>query len=91
MSVDLAKEILQAKEEGKVLFMTIEGLAEAKLDDLLDQPVESLLYDLNRDSETLVSRIAKGDVKSINDYALTLVVKRLYEELDQLRGQVNEG
>jgi hypothetical protein len=86
----LLTAIRQAEGEGKLIIMTIEGLAVVPIADILNQPAEGLLYDLNRDRVTLASRIAKGDqesIKTINDYALVVIVEKLFAELETLQAQ----
>jgi hypothetical protein len=73
--------ILQKEKEGKVVFLTHEGPAEADLDEFIKQPIEGLLYDLNRDRGTVLAFI--DDPKFVNDFAVGLVIKRLKEHYDR--------
>ena len=74
---ELRDIILEKAEAGKVVLWTIEGLAEIDLDELVAQPTSGLLYDLNRDSATVLTFI--DDPKWVNDYAVGLVITRLKE------------
>ena len=76
--------VLKKAEEGKVVFMTIEGLMEADLEEFIEQPAGGILYDLNRDQATVLSFI--DNPKWINDFAVGLVIKKLKEKLDNMRG-----
>jgi hypothetical protein len=57
--------------------MTHEGLMEAKLDEVIKQPTEGLLYDLNRDRITILTYI--NDPKWVNDFACMKVIEKLKE------------
>lgn len=73
--------VLEESNKGNVVFNTIEGICTAKLDDFISQPVEGILYDLNRDFGTILTQI--DDPKWINDYALSKVVVELRRRLDE--------
>ena len=75
-------EVLRLAKENKVVVMTFEGPMVMDLDEMIDnQPVEGLLYDLNRDGATILTFI--DDPKWVNDYAVMLVIKRLKQRLDE--------
>src|SRR3990167_815158 len=72
---DLRDYILHKEKEGIVVFNTIEGLYEMKLEDIINQPTDGLLYDLNRDRATVLTWIE--DQKWVNDFAVYQVIKKL--------------
>jgi hypothetical protein len=63
--------------------MTFEGPARMKLDDLIDQPAEGLLYDLNRDMGTVLTFIE--DPKWVNDFVVYKVITELKKRLDAVK------
>lgn len=67
----------KAFENGKVLCLTCEGLMEAKLEDIVNQPTKGLLYDLNRDAAT-VSAIFNEQML-MNELATINVLKYLHQ------------
>ena len=68
-------------KEGKIVFMTIDGMVESSIENLLNQPIEGLLYDLNRDEATLATQAENTkNQRFINDYALTNIVRYLLNE-----------
>jgi len=73
--------VLEKSKEGKVVLMGTEGVMEMRLDDLINQPLSGLLYDLNRDSPTVLTFIE--DPKWVNDYAVFLVIGKLKSLLDE--------
>ena len=76
----LQEAILEEEKKGNVVFSTFEGYAVSNLDKFIAQPVDGLLYDLNRSPEVVLTFI--DDPKWVNDYAVYLVIKRLKEKLD---------
>ena len=81
--------IFANEKDGRVVFNTIEGLMVAKLDEIILQPTEGLLYDLNRDRVTVSSFL--DDPKWINDYACALVIGALKDKIDKLEAQLKEA
>jgi len=84
MEVKPKKEIqdllLSEEKKGNVVFATCEGFMTSPIDEFIKQPIEGLLYDLNRDSATIFSQL--DNPKWINDYAVNLVIKKLKEFYD---------
>lgn len=80
--------VLAKEKEGKIVILTFDGVAEMSLDDVIKQPTEGLLYDLNRDRATILTYI--GDKKWVNDYACMLVIEKLHS-LDVLRMMEKEN
>ena len=77
--------VLKKAKEGKVVFMTFEGLMEMDLEKFVEQPTEGLLYDLNRDRATVLTFIE--DPKWVNDFAVGLVIAKLKEKIDNQKNQ----
>jgi hypothetical protein len=67
--------ILKEASKGNVVLNTIEGLCVTNLAEIIKQPAEGLLYDLNRDRVTVAQNL--DDPKWINDFAVALVIERL--------------
>jgi len=72
---DLKKLVLDEYKKGNIVVITFEGLATMPLKECLKQPIEGLLYDINRDTGTILTFL--DDPKWINDYALTRIVIEL--------------
>ena len=73
---ELRDIILDESKKGNVVYSSFEGLMMVKLDDIIKQPVEGLLYDLNRDVATILTFI--NDPKWVNDYAVCSVITALH-------------
>ena len=81
-SKDTFDLIREQEKLGNVVFATIEGLQGMKLEDMISQPTEGLLYDLNRDKATCATWIEQEVEGWINNYAVALVITRLKEKLE---------
>jgi len=77
---NLRNLILDEAKKGNICVYTIEGIMCMKLDEVIKQPTDGLLYDLNRDAATIMTFI--DDPKWVNDYACHLVIKKLKEYYD---------
>lgn len=80
--------ILEESNKGNIVFNTMEGICTANIKDFIHQPIEGILYDLNRDFGTILTLI--DDPKWINDYALSKVVVELKRRLDEKNKELCE-
>jgi len=80
--VEIKELVLAEQKKGNIVFMGIDELMGANLDEFLKQPLEGILYDLNRLPEVVFTFIP--DPKWVNDYAVYLVIKKLYERVQEL-------
>jgi len=78
----LKDKILKEYKNGNIVVSVFDGIKTAPLKDIINQPVEGLLYDLNRDEATILTFI--NDPKWINDYACMAVIRELKRQLDEL-------
>ena len=78
---DIKDIVLKAEKENKIVIFTIDGLQSIDLDEVIKQPTEGLLYDLNRDRMTILTWI--DDKKWINDFACMKVIEKLKNEVDK--------
>ena len=79
---DIKELILSEYKKGNVVVATFEGLRVAPLKEIIKQPIEGLLYDLNRDEATILTFIK--DPKWVNDYACSQVIRALKQRVDEL-------
>ena len=66
------KLILEKRKEGKVCFMTFEGLYTADVEEFIKQPADGILYDLNRDFPTTLTIMPEK--RWINDLAVAVTI-----------------
>lgn len=78
---DFKNNILKKEKEGKIVTANLEGFIEVNLDTFISQPIEGILYDLNRDRITVLANIE--DQKWVNDFAVMLVITKLKDELER--------
>lgn len=71
--------VLEESRKGNVVCMGLEGLEVVPLDEFIKQPADGILYDLNRLPEVVT--LFLDDPKWVNDFAVSLVIKRLREQL----------
>ena len=84
---ELRDNILSEYEKGNIIIATIDGLKGMKLSDFIDQPIDGMLYDLNRDEATVLTFI--NNTKWINDYAVCKVIRALKGKIDELSKKLN--
>ena len=75
--------IREKEQEGKICFMTCEGLMTCDLNAFINQPAEGILYDLNRDKATTLTLASEENLRWVNDYAVAVVITKLKEELEK--------
>ena len=86
---ELKNLILSKKKEGKIVFHSIEGLMEAKMEDIIRQPAEGLLWDLNRDLATLLHRASEDNPCWVNDMALSNITEFLVNKVNEITEERN--
>lgn len=89
---ELLDIILNNQNEGKISVMTIDGLCTTNVNDIVNQPVEGLLYDLNRDKASLMSLAHESKNKRwVNDLAMAFVVEHLYNQNATFNAQLDKN
>ena len=80
---ELKDRILTEYKEGNIVVVEYDGsLRSTLLTEFIKQPVEGMLYDLNRDEATVLTFV--DDPKWINDYAVCQVIRALKSRIDEL-------
>jgi len=78
----MKKKILSEYKKGNIVFSGIEGLQVMNLSEFIKQPVEGILYDLNRNEAVVLTFLP--DPKWVNDYAAAQVIRALKSRIDEL-------
>lgn len=89
MNIPLLKTIFQVGQD-QVLIKGASGYEKKWVDDILSQSTDDLLYDLNLDEAT-ESRILDDYDRSVNDYALAVIIKRLHRDSVALRAMMDDA
>lgn len=82
MSEEMLDIVKAEEEKGKIVFHTIDGIVTANVEEIIQQPVEGLLYDLNRDKVTCAHFIASDEDNSspwLNNYAAAVIIEKLHK------------
>jgi hypothetical protein len=75
-------KILEEYKKGNIVVSGFEGLQIMKLEDIIKQPAEGILYDLNRIESVVLTFLP--DPKWVNDYASSQVIRQLKKRIQEL-------
>lgn len=75
--------VLEKRKEDKLCYATHEGIMYADIKEFIKQPVDGMLYDLNRLEEVTLTFI--DDPKWVNDFAVALTIRALKDEISMLQ------
>lgn len=75
--------VLKEYKKGNIVYMTVDGPAVVNLDEFLKQPVDGILYDLNRSEAVVLTFIE--DEKWVNDYAVAKVIRKLASKSKEIK------
>lgn len=87
---EILDKIRELKKVNTIVFMTEEGLMTCDIEKIISQPIEGLLYDLNRDEATLSTMANSKSLRWVNDMALVNVLKFIYNENINLKKEVED-
>jgi hypothetical protein len=89
---NLSDLIFKKYKKGKIIFSTIDGFMEADLNNIVNnQPVDGLLYDLNRDLVTCLSWVENSeDIVWVNNTASGIVIEYMAKEKEELKIKIKE-
>lgn len=79
---ELAEKILAEYKKGNICYRTIDGIFEMPIEEFVKQPLEGMLYDINRDGATIITFL--NDPKWTNDFALTKLLEYYYDRCKKL-------
>ena len=77
--------ILKESNDGNIIVACFDGLQKMKLSEFIEQPIEGILYDLNRDEAVVLTFI--NEPKWVNDFAVAKVIRALKEKIDKLENK----
>ena len=78
---EIKNKILEEYKKGNIVVAGIEGLQCMPIAEFIKQPVEGMLYDLNRNEAVVLSFLP--DPKWVNDYAVAQVIRALKSRIDE--------
>lgn len=74
----IRNKVLTEWDKGNLVYADIEGLKSIKLEEFVKQPLEGMLYDINRNAATILTFL--DDPKWVNDFALTKLLEYYYNK-----------
>jgi len=84
----IKNKILKEYKKGNIVVAGIDGLQGMPIKEFIKQPVEGMLYDLNRDEATVLTLI--DNRKWVNDYAVSKVIVALKKRIKELEEQLTK-
>ena len=75
-------KVLKEWNKGNLVYADIEGLKSIKFEEFIKQPLEGMLYDINRNTATILTFL--DDSKWVNDFALTKLLEYYYNRCKEL-------
>ena len=78
---EIKEQVLEQYKNGNIVVAGFEGLEVYSLKEFMDQPVDGMLYDLNRNEAVVLTFI--NDPKWVNDFAVCKVIRELKRQLDE--------
>ena len=85
---NLKDKILKEYKKGNIVVAGVNGLQKIPINEFIKQPVEGMLYDLNRDEVTVLTFI--DNPKWVNDYAVSKVIVALKKRIKELEEQLTK-
>jgi hypothetical protein len=79
--------VLSEYEKGNIVVLTHEGAATTPIKEFVKQPVNGILYDLNRGEEVVLTFI--NDPKWINDYAVAKTIRELSATISERDAEIS--
>lgn len=70
--------VLKEWDKGNVVYADFDGLKSIKFEDFINQPLDGMLYDINRDSAIILTYI--DNPKWVNDFALIKLLEYYYNK-----------
>ena len=79
---EIKNKILEEYKKGNIVVASFDGLHGMPIVDFIKQPVEGMLYDLNRNEAVVLTFLP--DPKWVNDYASSQVIRQLKKRIEEL-------
>ena len=85
MFESIRDKVLAEWDKGNLVYADVDGLKSIKFDDFIKQPLEGMLYDINRCLPVIVTYIE--DPKWVNDFALTKLLEYYYNKCKEYENE----
>ena len=78
MFESIRDKVLSEWDKGNLVYADFDGLKSIKFEDFIKQPLEGMLYDINRCLPVIMTYI--NEPKWVNDFALTKLLEYYYNK-----------
>ena len=85
IKIDIADVIQKEYNNGNIVIFDGENLNKIKIKDFMQQPIDGVLYDLNRSKEVALANIKDNNLLWINNYACAVVIEELSRIITELK------
>ena len=76
--------VKEERAKGNVVFLCIDEVLSGPVKEIIKQPADGLLWDLNRDEVTALTFMdEEGMTHWVNNFAVALVIRELKRQLDE--------
>ena len=83
--------VLEERDKGNVVFLCIDEVMCAPVKEIIKQPADGLLWDLNRDEATALSFMdQEGMTHWVNNFAVALTIRALKARIDELEKELKK-
>lgn len=80
--------VIEERNKGNVVFLALDEILSTPVKEIVKQPVDGLLWDLNRDEATaLMFMDREGMAHWVNNFAVSLVIRELKAQLSRLEAE----
>lgn len=81
-----SKLVLAERDKGNVVYLALDAVLSSPVKEIVKQPVDGLLYDLNRDEATALTFMDREGMSHwVNNFAVALVIRELKAQIDALQ------
>ncbi len=81
--------VLEERDKGNVVFLCVDEVMVAPVKEIIKQPADGLLWDLNRDEATALTFMDReGMIHWVNNFAVALVLRELKSQVGQLNTEL---
>jgi hypothetical protein len=79
---ELVDKVLKSIEEGNIVFINEEGFFQSPIEEFVKQPLEGMLYDLNRNEAVIRADAAREDTgwRWVHDLSLIKLLEYYYNK-----------
>jgi len=82
--------VLEEQDKGNVVFLCVDSVIVAPIKEIVKQPTDGLLWDLNRDRVTALTFMdQEGMIHWVNNFAVALVIRELKSQVAQLKAELD--